>query len=394
MKKKHGIFFGFAVLLITAIFTWAGCATNGGGSDDDPIQITTAAEFNAIRNNLSGHYILTKDIDLSGFSNFEPIGRFEPASEDPEDGETPNLSLAFTGVFDGNGHKISNVSISVPTGSGIGLFGCVAGTDGVVKNLVVENVTVSGMMLVGGVIGYGAAENVVDHITLQGTNSINGSMMVAGIVGGGFCPIANCEATANVTLTGDDGQGVGVLAGGMEDGSIINCKAKGTVTVTGARVSGIGGLAGCGLSAPEIRNCTADVTITISGENNMMIGGLVGYAGTYPSLDPNPTVISNCTAKAVIAAPNSAERIGGIVGSGFYMDVYKEYPMRDKPPSFKVQNSSSSGSITSGGSLIGKIAGYIYDNSTVENSCTSTMTGSATALVGGDKTTVDLSGLK
>jgi hypothetical protein len=279
-------------------------------------------------------------------------------------------------------------------GIGIGLFGCVA-DNGVVKNLVVENVTVSGMMMVGGVIGYGAMENTVDNITLQGTNTITGSgTLVGGIVGGGFCTITNCKATANVTLTGDDGQGVGVLAGGMEGSSIINCEAKGVVTVTGARSNGIGGLAGCGISSPEIKNCTADVTITINGEDCVMIGGLVGHTGTYPSLNPNPTVISSCTAKAVITAPDSAERIGGIVGSGFYMDAYKEYPMRDKPPSFKVQNSSSSGSITSDGSLIGKIAGYIYDNSTVENSCTSTMTGSATALVGGDKTTVDLNGLK
>ena len=32
MKKRHGVFFGFAVLLITAIFTLAGC-DNGGGDD-------------------------------------------------------------------------------------------------------------------------------------------------------------------------------------------------------------------------------------------------------------------------------------------------------------------------------------------------------------------------
>ena len=35
MKKKHGVFFGFAVLLITAIFTWAGCDNDGGGGDDN-----------------------------------------------------------------------------------------------------------------------------------------------------------------------------------------------------------------------------------------------------------------------------------------------------------------------------------------------------------------------
>jgi hypothetical protein len=34
MKKKHGVFFGFAVVLITAIFTVAGCDNNDGSDDD------------------------------------------------------------------------------------------------------------------------------------------------------------------------------------------------------------------------------------------------------------------------------------------------------------------------------------------------------------------------
>jgi hypothetical protein len=33
MKKRHGVFFGFAVLLITAIFTLAGCDTDGSSND-------------------------------------------------------------------------------------------------------------------------------------------------------------------------------------------------------------------------------------------------------------------------------------------------------------------------------------------------------------------------
>jgi hypothetical protein len=34
MKKRHGVFFGFAVLLITAIFTMAGCDNSGSGDAD------------------------------------------------------------------------------------------------------------------------------------------------------------------------------------------------------------------------------------------------------------------------------------------------------------------------------------------------------------------------
>jgi hypothetical protein len=33
MKKRHGVFFGFAVFIITAIFTVAGCQTVKGDNE-------------------------------------------------------------------------------------------------------------------------------------------------------------------------------------------------------------------------------------------------------------------------------------------------------------------------------------------------------------------------
>jgi hypothetical protein len=389
MKKRHGLFFGFAVLMITAIFALAGCDING--SADDPVLIRTAAEFDAIRYNLSGYYILANDIDLSEFPNFVPIGAFVPASNAPEDEENPNLDLAFTGVFDGNGHTVSNVTISEPTKAGVGLFGCVAGDNGTVKNLVVKNVTVTGAnMLVGGVIGYAASANPIENITLQGINTITGNAMVGGIVGGGFGDIKNCSAHADIIVTGGPMGTGGVLAGGMEDGSIISCNATGSITVESGLIFGIGGLAACGMNAAEITDCTVDVTITVKPENSIMIGGLLGYAGR--DAPGTPTIISGCTVKANITVPASAERVGGIVGSGFYVSMYASY--YPEPTAFKVTNSSTSGSITGGcNDLVGKIAGYVYDNSTVEGTCTSTMTG-ATNNVCNNKTTADLTTLK
>jgi hypothetical protein len=362
------------------------------------VQISTAAQLGEIRNHLDRHYILASDIDLASYTNWEPIGVFEPVSDAPEDAETANVTKAFSGSFDGNGHKISNIVISAPEQTGVGLFGCVAG-DGVVKNLVVENVAVTGMMLVGGVIGY-SAENPIEHITLQGTNTITGGAMVGGITGGGFTDIKNCTATASVVMTGipsmGGGQGIGILAGGMESCSIISCIATGTVTVTGADGSGIGGLVGCGQESPEITNCMVDATINVTGADCIMIGGLVGFAGVHDG--SGSTVISGCTVNAAIAVPASAGRIGGIVGSGFYMSAYAAYI--PTPGAFVVKNSSSSGTTTAaaaGASNVGTIAGYIYDNSTLEGSCSSTMTingGSAgTPLVGGNKSSVDLPGL-
>jgi hypothetical protein len=392
MKKRHGVFFGFAVLMITAIFTAAGCDTSGSDDDDDIIKISTAEQFNEIRNNLGGHYVLEADINLASYANFVPIGRFEPVSE--QDADDPKLELAFTGVFDGNGHKISNVIINAPETAGVGLFGCIAGDVGTIKNLVVENVTVTGMMLVGGVIGYGATTNTIENITLQGENNITGEVgMLGGIIGGGSCGIRNCNARADVVLNGDGAQGIGILAGGMEDGSIISCTVTGgSITVTGTACYSIGALAACA-EAPEVKDCTVKNVIITVGENCFMIGGLLGHAGTCSP--DTPTAINNCTVSNVtINTPTSAERIGGIIGSGFYYSVYASYPKRGAPNAFTVTNSTSSGSIIGGCiDLVGKIAGYIYDNSTVDGTCTSTMTGVANN-VGGNKETAALATLK
>jgi hypothetical protein len=383
---------GLLAVLLVLGFTLGGCPTDGGSDDDGITKISTAEELNAVRNRLDGHYVLEADIDLASYGNFVSIGAFVPLSEAPEDQEKPKLELAFTGVFNGNGHKISNVIISAPTQAGVGLFGCVAGENGVVKNLVVENVTVTGYMLVGGVIGYGEIKNTIENITLQGTNSITCTTnMAGGIVGGGFCEIKNSRAVASIALTGPGEVGMaGIIAGGIEDGSIIGCTVTGGSINVPAGSIGIGGLAACAQAAAEVKNCSvSNVTIT-AGEDCFMIGGLLGYTGTYtPSV---PTAINNCTVTNVtISAPTSAERIGGIVGSGFYSSMYATmasmpgYEFLGAPSAFTVANSTSSGSIIGGCTdLVGKIAGYVYDNSTVADNCTSTMSG-ATNNVGGDK---------
>ena len=344
--------------------TEASLFAGGSGTEADPYQIATASQLNRVRRYLNKNYILTADIDLSSYENWEPIGVFKAASEDDE--EAPVMELTFSGVFNGNGHKISNIHISRDNDVGVGLFGCVAGDNASVKNLVVENTTVSGKQLVGGVIGYASFKNAAESISLVGENNITGGFLVGGIVGGGFCDIKNCSANANVILAGDNAQGVGILSGGMEACSLIGSSATGTVTAVGNGSFSIGGLSGTAHESASVEDCNADVVITV-GENSSMVGGLLGNAGTYNV--ENPTIIKNCSANASIKAADSAERIGGIVGAGFYLDAYKEY--RPVPSVYKVIDSETSGSIE-GGKIVGTIAGHAY-NSTVEN-CTSTMT--------------------
>lgn len=80
--------------------------------------IYTINDLYAVRNNLSGKYILMNDIDMSetapggdwdNGNGWKPIG---------SSGEN-----AFTGIFDGNGYAIKNMHIFGTTGGYLGLFG-------------------------------------------------------------------------------------------------------------------------------------------------------------------------------------------------------------------------------------------------------------------------------
>ncbi|MDR1790010.1 MAG: immunoglobulin domain-containing protein [Opitutaceae bacterium] len=81
-------------------------------SPADPILITDAAGFDAIRGNLSAHYRLAADIDLSAFAagrGWEPIG-------------TP--AAPFTGSLDGSGHRITGLVVNRPaTGKRVEITG-------------------------------------------------------------------------------------------------------------------------------------------------------------------------------------------------------------------------------------------------------------------------------
>ena len=53
----------------------------GSGTAEDPWQVTTAEQLDLMHNDLTAHYILTEDIDLSGYESWDPIGSFQPLSD-------------------------------------------------------------------------------------------------------------------------------------------------------------------------------------------------------------------------------------------------------------------------------------------------------------------------
>ena len=328
----------------------------GSGSAEDPWKIATAEQLDRIRDDLTGHYILIDDIDLSGYENWMPIGTFQPRSDAPEDAEVPHPDYAFTGTFDGAGHTISNLTISCEAPMGAGLFGCASGTESnaaSIGHFTLKDVNVSGFYLVGGAVGLQFMNCPVSDIHLEGDNKLTGMQGIGGIVGTGFDLISDCSATADVIVSGDDGACAGLIAGGTTMSSIKNCQVTGgSITAEGNAAWGFGALCGAPWGAAEITDCKVSGTvITVNGENNRLVGGLVGFGGTY---DPEaPAQITGCTVENVtITVSETTDSVGGLIGAGKEM-----MEGSDQMSSFIISDCAVSGSISGGGNYVDAVVG-------------------------------------
>ncbi len=116
----------------------------GTGEPNTPYQIATAADLLSIGSDsklLSKCFVLVNDLDLD--PNL-PGGRvFDDAviGRDKDPKVSASSGLAFSGVFDGQGHAIHHLCLSGSPGHNAGLF---AYSRGVIKDLHLKDVQVSG----------------------------------------------------------------------------------------------------------------------------------------------------------------------------------------------------------------------------------------------------------
>jgi hypothetical protein len=369
------------VTVIVLLLVFAGCSSQpptfdgGNGTVSDPWKISTPQQFSEIRNRLDGHYVLEADIDLSGYTNWKPIGTANLEALAAED-YSNMFSNAFSGTFDGGGHTISNINCSVEYGIGIGLFGLSTGT---VKNLTVTNANVSGdgeSMAVGAVVGYNKG-GTIDRVTLKGENSISATNCIGGICGGNeYGVIKNSEVqncivyvTGNNYFAGgriiqhDIAEVGGLIVGGGFGGTVDNCSANGSVIALGNEPVGLGGIGGCLQQMESISGNTA--TVTIEARNGHAIGGLAGYAGNGDDGSHNigdPCIIKDNTVNVTINS-SGATHVGGLVGTGLYY-----FGMEGR---FIIEDCSVSGTIN-GAVTPGTVAGRAEGSTIV--SCTVNVT--------------------
>ena len=113
-----------AVLLLAIVSTATAKYSGGSGTAQDPYQIATAADLILLGEtptDYDKHFILTADIDLE--PNLPGRKVFDKAviAPDTDSVKSGFQGTPFTGVFDGNGHTISRLTIK--GGGDVGLFG-------------------------------------------------------------------------------------------------------------------------------------------------------------------------------------------------------------------------------------------------------------------------------
>ncbi len=286
----------------------------GYGTEVSPFRIATAEQLQQVGLHpedwvAGNHFILTADIDMSGYDGlegrpaFNMISPYEGAEIEMED---RNI---FRGVFDGDGYAISELFIDDTTeNSMIGLFGYVY--EGTIKNLGVEDCSVSGHTSVGALVGH-IYDGTIDNCYSTGT--VDGIRYV-----GGLCGDAR---DISLTLSGSacavsGNQEVGGLVGQSIGGSISNCYASGRVLETGINdgaiqfPDAIGGLVGRNYGC-DIFSCYA--TGDVQGE--LSVGGLLG--NSY-----NCVVSQSFSTGNASGADNAGGLIGHFYGSGEVSDCY------------------------------------------------------------------------
>jgi hypothetical protein len=287
---KFTVLFVICCLVIGSFVVNTAVALDGSGTEQDPWLIQSLEDFNdfaADANYWDDYTRLETDVNLAGMVYDRAV-----IAWDVNNANHYFDGAAFTGFFDGDDHKITNLSIDDGGADNdyLGLFGYI-GEDGEVSNLGLEGGSVRGDTFVGGLVG----TNGGTISNCYATGDVSGILGVGGLVGGNYYGIiSNCYSTGDVN--GD--ATVGGLIGNNENSSVSNCYSTGDVSGTG---EGIGGLAGANWNG-TVSNCYSTGNVNGVG----FIGGLVGY---------NFHDIINCYSTGDV---NGVDHVGGLVGRNIH----------------------------------------------------------------------------
>ena len=190
-------------LLLTPQAQANGCVFaefGGGNGTTEPLVVSTATHLERLQSDSRcwGYdFVQTADISMGGATWTSGIG---------------DSATAFSGIYDGGGHTISDLNIDESSTNYLGLFGKVEGATAAISRLNFSG-TVSGKIFAGGLVGY----NLGDVQDSSFTGSVTGTEFIGGLVGRNEGQIQRSFAAGNglVEATND-------IAGGLVGSNSAN----------------------------------------------------------------------------------------------------------------------------------------------------------------------------
>lgn len=150
----------------------------GNGTAENPYRVSNHKELDKVRNHHGKYFKQTNDIDMLG-TYFKPL--FSSRKK-------------FSGMYDGGGYKIMNLTVDNGTSGYAGLFAAI-GEDGTVQKVHVSNCNIIGGKYTAAIAG----KNNGTIIECSVSGWIHGTDYAAGICGFNEGTVRECKAAAIVT---------------------------------------------------------------------------------------------------------------------------------------------------------------------------------------------------
>ena len=311
-----------------------GCHDADEDPDDDNnglIEIATAEELDAVRyaldsggrrlsdggkldehgcgpppNGICSGYELIANISLAPYADADGGKGWQPLGHDVNDRARLCQGDGFSGVFEGNGWTITNLSINRPDQGCIGFFGQVA-EDSEIRNLTIHADRVIGLYNVGALVGAGEENGALAARIISSSvvvNEVRGSSSVGGLVGWGEDALVRSSSVVANVVSGDNdvsglvGSGRNVV---IYYSSVVAAKVEATR-------GNLGGLIGAG----EECEITFSSVVVANLNGTRYVGGLVGDAGDC--LIRSSSVVAD--------EVDGRDDVGGLIGGGLGSEIY------------------------------------------------------------------------
>ncbi len=269
-----------------------------------PIPVDSIVSLQMLSLANGGNFFLTKDLDASETINWTTKSLLP--------GFMPLCSAVnpFQGTLDGKGHRILRLHCYRPDMDKVGLFSYI-GTSGVVHDLGLDQVDITGRNEVGGLAGVNLG--TVDQCYVQG--SITGVNGVGGLIGKNQGNVTESYAVTSLTGTSVGGL-IALSTGGSSSSSFWDTLFSGTFLSSG----------GAGLSTVSMQSQSTFTTAGWDMTNTWSIVDGVSYPYFRNSAEARvvsgpPRLINAAAVDIVVEA--FAPEVFVTVGGGYYPVYHK-----------------------------------------------------------------------